>query len=178
MRTFSLLFVILGLGSFSHPASLQLTDICCGTCTGSAYCTACKNCKYCAHCNSGGSCGVCSTGKPRSYTTPGRSDNRTTGKNRGNGGVPSAGVAPKSSPKPKARSIDLPATAFVTASKLNVRKGPGTEFEILGYLVAGDSVLVVDTAGDSWVVIEYLELDDGEFERRRAYVFRKYLSFL
>lgn len=40
----------------------------------------------------------------------------------------------------------------VTASRLNVRSGPGTDFRLVGALVQGDDVAVVETSGDwAWV---------------------------
>lgn len=63
------------------------------------------------------------------------------------------------------------------ASKLNIRTGPGTNYDIIDTLEAGDSVTVVSTAGDAWVTIEYSKLVEEDFETRRGYVFRKFLSF-
>lgn len=116
---------------------------------------------------------MCSGGGSRDYNTPGRA---STGKSREGGRVPS-GITPRYQPAQRTPVIYLPAPAVVTANKLNVRTGPGTQYEILGILEAGDRVTVVDVAGEAWVIIEYLILLDGEFESKRGYVYKQYLAF-
>lgn len=143
-----------------------------GRCTGSASCTACKNCNYCKYCNSGGSCGVCGGGTVTRYRP---SSGTTSGKSRGDGGTTPNRYNPAG--KPARRTVFLPAVATVTAVSLNVRSGPGTQYTIITRLSAGDSVIVVDTAGDNWVKIEiYVSNEDG-IKKIEGYVSRKYISF-
>ncbi len=175
MRSFSFLFVAMSMGLFSHAPTMSFWDVCCGKCVGSAYCNACKNCSRCAHCNNGGSCGVCGGGSSRNYA-PSRSNQGSSGSSRSGSGFSPGRISPNT--EPEVLTITLPAPATVTAAKLNVREGPGTQYGVLGRLEAGDMVTVTETAGDSWVVIEYLELIDGDFEPRQGYVFKKFLSFL
>jgi uncharacterized protein YgiM (DUF1202 family) len=67
--------------------------------------------------------------------------------------------------------------ATVAVETLNVRSGPGTEFEILAELTKGDEVTITETAGENWVKIEVLILDGNETSTLEGYVFRKYLSY-
>ena len=66
------------------------------------------------------------------------------------------------------------ATGVVTAEKLNVRSGPGTDHSVVGYLYAGDEVEIYETTtvdgatwgrtADGWISMEYVKLDYGESE--------------
>jgi len=82
-------------------------------CSGSAYCSACKNCTGCKHCaKNGGSCGVCNGESSRKYTKSKRS--------------------PKSSIKSgRAHKFSIGDNLQITTATLNLRKGPGTKYEIL-----------------------------------------------
>lgn len=59
----------------------------------------------------------------------------------------------------------------VTATKLNVRSGPGTEFRVFGQLSEGNDVTVLETHGDwawvepafGWVHQAYLKAETTEF---------------
>jgi N-acetylmuramoyl-L-alanine amidase len=59
-------------------------------------------------------------------------------------------------------------TGFVTASKLNIRKEPSTTSQIIGKLVQGDIVDVVDTTSSVWVKVRV-----GD---RYGYLSRTYLN--
>jgi len=65
----------------------------------------------------------------------------------------------------------------VSATTLNVRSGPGTEFEILAKLTEGNMVTITETAGESWVKIEVSVWDGLDLSTLEGYVFTKYLSF-
>lgn len=66
--------------------------------------------------------------------------------------------------------IDVgPPIAYVTASGLNVRSGPGTEFEVIGGLRRCDSVLVLDEASSLWVEVYY--------DQKSGFVSSDYLTY-
>jgi len=88
-----------------------------------------------------------------------------------------ASSAGSSSSSNRRRTIYLPAQALVSSETLNVRAGPGTQFEILLQLKAGDSVWVTSTAGDKWVSVEISVWDGTEIRTLEGYVFHQYLSF-
>ena len=71
----------------------------------------------------------------------------------------------------------MPVLAIVSATTLNVRSGPGTEFEILAKLTEGNMVTITETAGESWVKIEVSVWDGLDLSTLEGYVFTKYLSF-
>lgn len=64
--------------------------------------------------------------------------------------------------------IEIDDYLYVTADCLNIRSGPGTEYEVLGVLLINDQVHRIGEFGD-WSAIEYY---GGE-----AYVSSKYLSY-
>jgi uncharacterized protein YgiM (DUF1202 family) len=67
--------------------------------------------------------------------------------------------------------------AIVSASTLNVRSGPGTEFEIIFTLIEGDYVTITEVANDHWVKAEVSVLKGQDKITFEGYVFKKYLSF-
>ncbi|MDC8002731.1 SH3 domain-containing protein [Aureisphaera galaxeae] len=135
---------------FIYVAALvQNTDAiasCCTTergCTGSAYCTACKNCTGCRHCaKNGGSCGVCS---PRSSSVSRPSSFNTK--------------------KPTFRTGDI---LVVSAETLNLRKGPGTKYDVLKKLAKNEKLELVEASG-SWIRVKLLN------KTLSGYVFKKYV---
>lgn len=103
-----------------------------GRCTGSAYCSACSNCSRCAHCNAGGTCGVCSGSATESYSKPAkaRSASRTTRKETR---VP----------------VTVPGNyVLVKSEELNLREGPGTNYDILEKLTMSQKLIVLSLQGD------------------------------
>lgn len=189
------------LASTCMFTDLRLTSIapsfgeCCGRCTGSAYCTACKNCSRCAYCNSGGTCGVCSDGTPRSYQTSHSTSRSTPAENTDNRSpvrstpvenLYSRFVTSSSSPKPKetsptqkkSASISSPTIqtmAWVNSDVLNIRKGPGTEYEILGKLYKDDLVEILEPVYGKWVLIEAEKVDYPTSVIIKGYVYAAYL---
>ncbi len=138
-------------------------------CMGYSPCNACSTCEYCAHCTNGGSCGICLDANPtkssKSNTAPARSMDNSSAKHF---------TAPK---KNTVRSIYLPAKALVAVPVLNVRSGPSAEHKLLAQLVEGDSVLVTETAGDSWVKIEVTVFTSNGIGVIDGYVYKNYLKF-
>lgn len=148
-----------------------------GRCYGYNPCTACKNCSSCNYCNSGGSCGMCSSGQKSNQSTSARSSaSHSNGSNSTRGRNNSSSFY-NSNTSPEIRTIYLPATAIVSAETLNVRKGPGMEFEVVARLSAGDFVTVTEKAGEKWVKIEVMIWNDGETVMVEGYVFKEYLLF-
>jgi len=151
------------------------------TCYGYDPCGACKDCSRCGHCNSGGRCGVCSGGgSTRSQTNHRNSSSYSRSSNGSSGSTRSSYRAPQyydPTNAPSVRTVYLPAPALVSATTLNVRNGPGTEYEILVRLTEGDAVTITEPAGESWVKIEVTVSDGREFRTLKGYVFKKYLSF-
>ena len=79
-----------------------------------------------------------------------------------NNSVQDAGAVPASvvdapaaeSPTPAQPSLALPLTGEVTVARLNVRAGPGTDFDLIGTLAAGDRVNILARTEDAaWIVI-------------------------
>jgi hypothetical protein len=170
LHLFPIFLSFLGLIVFSHPNKIRLfnSDTCCGKCIGAARCTACRTCEYCHYCNSGGTCGVC-TSNPSSTHQPQYSKKYT---NRNN-----FTKNKKQSPFTgnQTRFIQLPSSAIVTAKNLNVRAGPGTNFEIIDKLSTGDGVTVTEFLGKSWAKIEWEDIEENiDYE---GYVSINYLSF-
>lgn len=95
-------------------------------CTGSFPCRACKSCEYCQHCNSGGHCGVCG-----SYRS---SRQKTT-----------YAIAP----------AIVMGKAKVTTHILNLRKGPGTHFEVLTQVHKSDLLEVLEIQKD-WAKVRVI----------------------
>ena len=135
----------------------------------------------CGHSNSGGSCGMCSGGgSGRNQKSSNRSSQNKNSSSQGSGSTKSNYQAPTYYNPPDApppRRLYLPAPAHVLATTLNVRGGPGTEFEILARLTEGDYVTITETAGENWVKIKISVWDGSEFRRQEGYVFKKHLSF-
>jgi len=157
-----------------RPAEIQSES---ATCYGYSPCNACKDCSRCRHCNSGGSCGMCSGGSVPNYrnsSSSGAGSTRSRSTTRSNYNSSSYSASNTSVSR---TTVYLPVLATVAVETLNVRSGPGTEFEILAELTKGDEVTITETAGENWVKIEVLILDGNETSTLEGYVFRKYLSY-
>ena len=137
---FPLLLMLFAQGITAQKSS-KLIASCCESkearCTGSASCRACTNCSRCGYCNSGGSCGVCSarttyvsSKKVARTTKTYRSANSTMAKNYSTG--------------------DL---MMVTNQTLNLRSGPGTDYDILETLEKNDMLGFISKSGD-WAKVE------------------------
>lgn len=117
-----------------------------GKCTGSAYCTTCKNCSRCAHCSNGGSCGVCDSGVKKSYSSTNKKNTSITKKNYLVGN-----------------------NLYVTNTSLNLRSGPGINYEIVEKLSKNDEltfvkkqedwikVIVTNSKNTGWVFYKYVK---------------------
>lgn len=154
------------------PVDLASTS---SRCYGYDPCAACHDCSRCGYCNNGGSCGVCSGSRTSNYRKKSSSYSRQcSGSTRSYNGI-SAYSSPTTAPS--TRTVYLPAPAFVSAKALNVRSGPGTKFEILVQLSAGEPVTITETAGVSWVKIEVPVWNGREIITLEGFVYKKYLSF-
>ncbi|MEI6411477.1 MAG: SH3 domain-containing protein [Bacteroidota bacterium] len=167
---FSIILTFLGVISLSNSNKIPFHSpgTCCGKCVGSASCNACKTCEYCHYCNSGGTCGVCNS-NPSSTHQPQYSKEYTNRYNftENNKQPPFIGN--------QTHFIQLPASAIVNAKNLNVRAGPGINFEIINKLSTGDNVTVTEFLSKSWVKIEWEDIEKNiDYE---GYVSINYLSF-
>lgn len=69
--------------------------------------------------------------------------------------VTRAAVAAAPEPQPAATDPD-PDIRIVTKPRVNMRGGPGTNFEVVGKLYDGDEVAVLEDQGTGWVKLEVL----------------------
>lgn len=127
-----------------------------GKCTGSANCSTCKNCVRCKHCSNGGSCGVCAGTKVNTFSSSTKKNNSKS---------------TSSSTKASKSKTDYYAgkTLTVINAKLNLRKEPRTNSEIVVTLSRNDKltfieekrdwikVLVNDTQKIGWVSSRYVK---------------------
>lgn len=67
-------------------------------------------------------------------------------------------------------------TYYVTASKLNVRSGAGTNYEEIGKLNYGQQVCLIEKFNSKWYLVETSEIKQGFF--LKGYVSSRYLSSL
>jgi uncharacterized protein YgiM (DUF1202 family) len=74
---------------------------------------------------------------------------------------------PETEPETKPETSTSGKTMYVTANSLNVRKGPGTNYSVVGSLKSGKEVSVISTSG-GWAKIN--------FNSGVAYVSEQYLS--
>lgn len=156
-----------------------------GRCVGSDYCTACRNCSACKWCNSGGSCGVCGGGSSRSrsrlssrqgatslhYYDPPRSYKNNSSaagyNNKGN----NRSTSHFFSTVHNSNETDFyPIKKTVNTKTLNVRSGPGTQYDIIDKLFKYELVPTYGTS-DKWTKVKYYK-DDEYYE---GYVFSQYL---
>lgn len=171
-----LLFFSSGLSVYAQDGKLLAS--CCvakvkeGRCTGSASCSACSNCSRCAHCSNGGSCGVCATySKPIRYVVP-RSAGPRTAKTATKSSV--AYTLKSNSPaKPKKKienkifqSSDM---LSVDSEILNLREGPGAEYEVIEILERYTLLKLIAIDGE-WLQVKVIET--GNF----GYVNKMYVS--
>jgi uncharacterized protein YgiM (DUF1202 family) len=80
-----------------------------------------------------------------------------------------AAITPPTAPSPAADGADG-AIALVDARSVNVRSGPGTDFDVLSRLTRGEAVTVIGDAGNGWSLIR-MEGDGLE-----GYVSAEYLA--
>ncbi len=164
----SLLFII-PLFVFSQSDTAQVASCCGGKCTGSAYCTACSNCSGCKHCTSGGSCGVCSGGaKWKPAPEP-----------RGTSGTKS--TTPKSTTNdPYGTSTDsnkaIGGSVHVVSTTLNMRKGPGVEFDIVIVLNKDAFLTILDPENDGWIHVSHSEMGADKIVKYEGYVSAKHVK--
>lgn len=172
MRFFLLLFLVwLSLTVSGQTDSTQLASCCEGKCTGSAYCTACKNCSGCKHCNSGGTCGVCSSGvKWKAAPSPSSSGTGTGSHTT----KPKTTEAPSSN-KPSYEST-MPTIVGVISQTLNLRSGPGTEYDVVLVLSKGQVLTVLEPASNGWLKVSANQLEGNLFVRYDGYVSVKYVK--
>jgi hypothetical protein len=126
-----------------------------GKCTGAANCRACK---YCKHCNSGGSCGVCGggfTSNSSAFSNSSSSHSRSS-----SGGF-----------------ISYQSGFLVKAHNVNVRSGPGTNYEVIGGVSKGD-IVNGSLNNSSWVKVEFVVSVNGNYYTRTGYVSKSLLKSL
>ena len=141
------------------------------TCTGSASCRACKNCGYCGYCaKRGGSCGVCAR-PTRTYRSPSPAPRVSS-----YGTLPAA--RPTSEATPDDRVANQPYSEYYlkrlvveNTATLNLRAGPGTGFDIIRRLAAGDRMTFLAMEG-GWVKVR---LEEGSLI---GYVSARYVAVL
>jgi len=105
-----------------------------------------------------GGCGATPTPTPSAAVTP-------------RPPAPTPTAPPTATPAPEPTPTPIP-TAIVTADALNLRSGPGTEYDRMGLVRLGDELKVVgrNEAGDwiavvapgginAWVAVEYTKLN-------------------
>lgn len=135
---------------FSQTAAENTIASCCSSaearCTGSVYCSACKNCSRCAHCNSGGSCGVCTVYKTTSR--PGSSEKKSTATRQSDNSY-----SGKKKIYGATRIYYKNEVLLVSNSTLNLRKGPGIQYEIVEKLKQNDQLIFMKQSG-SWLKIK------------------------
>ena len=165
-----MLFFLASLGSNAQKDKLLAS--CCdarlkeaGRCTGSAYCSACSNCSRCAHCSNGGSCGVCASySQPVRYTAPKKaSEIRSSYPSKSSAQASfNLGSCEKTKSKnasaskkvtPVYRSEDMLAVA---SEVLNLREGPGTEYELIEVLHKDDLIKVIAVDGE-WLQVKVIQ---------------------
>lgn len=113
-------------------------------CSGDASCSACKNCSGCKHCaKEGGTCGVCSGGvtlKQSYYSKPSASKKRSKDKKTLSTGTTVSNYY--------SGQILLP-----TIESINLRNGPGTDYEILETFGENQTVIFISKIGD-WLKVQ------------------------
>ncbi len=125
-----------------------------GRCTGSSSCRVCKNCSRCAHCSNGGTCGVCAG----------------TGSYKSNYDAPKPAKTIKTTP-----SVDSKKTFYTTTTlkvkntTLNLRKGPGVNFEIVEKLSLGDELIFIESKND-WIYVKVVN------SQNKGWVHSKYVK--
>lgn len=147
MKNITLISLILLFSNgIAQTSSEKLLASCCSNeegrkCTGSAYCTACTNCSGCKHCNSGGSCGVCAGG---------RSNKKSNSKSKSNSPESTYSVKSK---KMSDRNFYKGDHLFVANTTLNLRSGPGTNYEIISKLKLNDELTYIESSGE-WIKVK------------------------
>lgn len=134
-----------------------------GRCTGSAYCSACSNCSRCAHCSNGGSCGVCASySAPVRYTAP-RTVSRGRAKNTSKNTVTTSSNSnfyskPKKEAVNKRMIINYHSEDMLAVDSeiLNLREGPGTEYEVIEVLEKYVVIKVIAIDGE-WLQVKVIE---------------------
>lgn len=139
-----ILFLLLAQVSLFAQVAKEVAS-CCegeeGRCTGSAYCTACRNCSRCAHCGSGGSCGVCSSSESY-YPPPAKTK--------------TARKAKSTTSTQSLRSHYAGEVLLITTENVNLREGPGTNYDVVQTLGRNETVLFRKKFGD-WALVEVQE---------------------
>lgn len=134
-----------------------------GRCTGSAYCSACSNCSRCAHCSNGGSCGVCASySQPARYTTP-RKVSGSTVKTFSKNTVTTASNSNIYSKPQKGAVAKKVITDYhsedmlaVESETLNLREGPGVEYDVIEVLKKYAVIKVIAIDGE-WLQVKVIE---------------------
>ncbi len=66
---------------------------------------------------------------------------------------------PVAAPAPQTTTIGFVETRVVSGNRVNVRGGPGTTFNVVGRLVRGDEVEVLEDTGTGWVRFRSVDND-------------------
>lgn len=125
---------------FAQQQTNEVVSCCSGKearCTGSAYCTACTNCSSCKYCNSGGTCGVCSSRYRSSESNKSKRKKASTSSTPGRPLISQAFTL-----EDESNSDYYLDEYIVIASKLNMRYGPGTNYDIMEGLYKGHRLVI------------------------------------
>jgi len=169
----TLVMAFFSLTAISQTKTNKLLASCCtkteGRCTGSASCSACTNCSRCAHCSNGGSCGVCGGGSTQTFY---KSKPKTQSVSRKPAKSYST-VDSRSSYHSDSSGLDISyeedQMLTTTIEGVNLRQGPGTNFEILEKLAEFEIVIFKGQIGE-WIQVEVKSTEIV------GYIFFKYLN--
>ncbi|MDA3614141.1 SH3 domain-containing protein [Polluticaenibacter yanchengensis] len=145
------------LSTFTYAQnSSKLIASCCeddgGRCTGSAYCSACTNCTGCKHCKSGGTCGACTTVSSSSSKKSSSSANKKSGTTTKTATKSTDATSKKSKGNTIATNINI----YINTNEINLRKGPGLNFDVIGKVKKNAKVELISYTGD-WANIKVLD---------------------
>lgn len=170
----SFLAVLFSLTAFSQTKTKKLLASCCtkteGRCTGSASCSACTNCSRCAHCSNGGSCGVCGGRSTQTFykAKPSRGSTKRKTRNTYTTATTTYDNTPDIKKVSEVRYFEVQSLT-TTTENVNLREGPGTNFEILERLPESEIVMIVEQF-EEWIQVEV------ETTGAVGYIYFKYLN--
>lgn len=160
--------------SILNAQNNKLIASCCNNeearrCTGSSNCTACTNCSGCKYCNSGGSCGICSGASviKSNYSYNTYYSNRNI---KNNYSSPKSAKKKSFYLKDNTTSNLYLKTLYITNTKINLRSGPGTNYEVIKVLYQYDQAYYLNQISD-WIKVQEKET------LLVGYVHKNYISF-